>query len=135
MEVCGPQQDHHFLGWEAGVQDIAFYADDGSIMRRNPIWVQSTLTTHMQMFEQVGLHTNLGKTNETTCTPSFILWNLGKEAYKQQHMGKCANFGGQKHKKVSFSKCSVTIMMFSIRKHMERTNGRRLAQTQKSDTS
>ena len=69
MEVCITKEAQNGLGWAAGEQDIVFYADYSRIARRNPIWVQGVLTTFVQMFEQVQLERNLGKTKYTACTP------------------------------------------------------------------
>ena len=45
MEVCGPQEAQHGLGWAAGDQEIIFNADDGRISERKIIWFQGILTT------------------------------------------------------------------------------------------
>ena len=39
-----------------------FYAKDGCIMWREPLWVQGTLTTLVRMFEKLVIYKNLGKT-------------------------------------------------------------------------
>ena len=39
MDVCGPQEAHHGLGWAEGYQSIVLYLDDGCISGYNPIWV------------------------------------------------------------------------------------------------
>ena len=39
LEVYGPQKAHHKFGWAAGEHCIVFYADNGRIVGRNPIWV------------------------------------------------------------------------------------------------
>ena len=62
LEVCGTQEVHHRFGWSAGEHKICFYADDGRIAGRNPIWVQTILQAIVRMFERVGLQTNLGRT-------------------------------------------------------------------------
>ena len=72
LEVCGPQEAHNWLGWAAGGNTIIFYADDGRIAVRNPISVQTNLTTVARMFERVELITNLGKPRAMVCTPGFI---------------------------------------------------------------
>ena len=60
LEVCGTQDLQHGSGWAAGDNNIVFYADDGGIAGRNPIWVQKNLTVVLMMFERVGLQTNIG---------------------------------------------------------------------------
>ena len=63
MEVCAPQEAHHGLGWAVGEQNILFYGDDSQIMGRKTIWFQGALAILVWIFERVGLHKNLGKTN------------------------------------------------------------------------
>ena len=72
LDICDPQEAHHGLGWVEGEQYIVFYADYVHIVRRNPIWLQSTLMTLMRIFERVGPYTNLGNNKAMTCTPGFI---------------------------------------------------------------
>ena len=55
MEVCGPQEYHHVMGWAAGEKEILFYADDGFIAGRKPIWVQGKLTTIICIIEREGI--------------------------------------------------------------------------------
>ena len=54
------------MGWALGENYIVVNSNDGLIMGRNPIWVQGTLTTPMNMFEQLRMYTNLGKTKAMT---------------------------------------------------------------------
>ena len=62
LEVCGPQEAHHGLGWAAGEHIIVFYAYDGRIGVRKPIRVQTTLTAVVSM---PGEGTQTGKTQGT----------------------------------------------------------------------
>ena len=62
QEICVPQESQHGFGWSAVEHNIRFYADDGRIAGRDPIWVQAELTTMVRIFERVGLQTNLDKT-------------------------------------------------------------------------
>ena len=36
VEVCGPQEAHHRIGWELGERNLIFYADEGKIVGRDP---------------------------------------------------------------------------------------------------
>ena len=83
QEICGPQEARQVFGWSAGEHNICFYADDGRIAGRDPIWVQTALTTMVRMFERVGLQTFLNKTKAMICTPGFIWGQQGAEAYKR----------------------------------------------------
>ena len=72
LEVFGPKEAHHMLGWKVGEHNIIFYYDKGCIWESNPIWVQTTLTAVVRMLDRMGLIKNLGKTKAIVCTPGFI---------------------------------------------------------------
>ena len=69
-----------------------FYAKDGPIAGRNPIWVQGMLLTLVWMFERFGLYKNLGNNKAMTCTPIFIWGHLVQYTYKIQAMGEGTTF-------------------------------------------
>ena len=50
LELCIPQEAQYGFRWATGEQSICFYADDGKISGRNPIWVQTALTYMVRMF-------------------------------------------------------------------------------------
>ena len=80
QEICGPQEAQHSFGWSSGEQNIFFYADDGRIAGRDPIWVQTALTKMVRIFDRVGLQTNLNNTKAMICTSGFIWGQQGDEA-------------------------------------------------------
>ena len=57
--VCGPQEARHRMSWVAGERNLVFYMDDGRIAGRYKIWVQDSLTVTVEMFQTLGLDTNL----------------------------------------------------------------------------
>ena len=61
MEVYGTPEDQNGLGWAAGEHIIVSYVVDVRIAGRKTIWVQTTLTAVVRIFERVGLQKNLGK--------------------------------------------------------------------------
>ena len=69
---CRKCQVQHEFRWAVGEHKIVFYADDSRMTGCNPIWVQKTLTEVVQMFERVGLQSNLRKTKVMVCTLGFI---------------------------------------------------------------
>ena len=44
QDICGPQEAQHDFWLSMGEHNICFYADDGRIAGRDPIWVQAELT-------------------------------------------------------------------------------------------
>ena len=51
----GPQEAQHGFRWAAGEHNICFYTDDRRIAGQYPIWVQTSLTTMVRIFDRVGL--------------------------------------------------------------------------------
>jgi hypothetical protein len=41
---------------------VSFYVDDGVLLARDPVWLQSAFDVLITLFEQVGLKTNTTKT-------------------------------------------------------------------------
>ena len=80
------------MGWEVGKRKLAFYADYGRIVGREPYWFQDALLIMVEMFCRVGLQTNLEKTNAMVCTPGFIWGYIGEEAYKGRETGEGVTF-------------------------------------------
>ena len=60
------------MGWEAGEQDLVFYADEGWIAGRDHIYVDDALVVTVKMFSRVGIDTNLENMKELVCTPGYI---------------------------------------------------------------
>ena len=58
-EVCSPQEAQHGMGWEAGKNNLVFYADDGRIVGWDHKWVQDALTVMVEMFWRMGLEAKL----------------------------------------------------------------------------
>ena len=55
-----------------GECNLIFYAYNGGIGGRDHIWVQDALTVSIEMFQQMGLETNLEKTKSLVCTHRYI---------------------------------------------------------------
>ena len=86
------QEAYHRLGWTADEHKIVFYEDDGRIAGRNPIWVQTTLTLVVWIFERVGIITNLGNTKAMMCNPGLIWEKQETSSYKRRAAGEGATF-------------------------------------------
>ena len=55
LKVFGKQEAHNGLSWFTGEHNIVSYEGDSSIEGCNPIWVQTTLTMVVRIFDGVGL--------------------------------------------------------------------------------
>lgn len=62
LEVCGTQDTHHGLVWVVLENNMVLYEDYGRIVGRNPILVQTTLSTVVRIFDRVGINMNLCNT-------------------------------------------------------------------------
>ena len=130
LEVCGSQEVHHGLGWTSGENNIVLYADDGRILGRNPIWVQTDLTSVVGMFEIVGLQKKLGNTKATVCTTGFIWGKQGVAAYKQRATGEGETSRKQKKTRVSYDECRTMMEALLLHHHMECAHGKVMPHTQ-----
>ena len=50
LEVCGPQESQHGMGWLVGDQDVVFYTDGGHILVGEP---------HMVLGDDEDIHMNV----------------------------------------------------------------------------
>ena len=92
IEVYGTQEAHHGFGWAEVKHNIFLYVDDGQILGRNSIRLQTTLTGMVSMFGILGLQKNLGNTKAMVFTPGFNWLKQGLAAYKRGATGKGGNF-------------------------------------------
>ena len=99
--VCGPQEARHGMGWEAGESNLTFYADDGRIGGRDHIWVQDALTISLEMFQQMGLETEMKKTNALVCTPGYIRGSGVMRPTKRKATREGATFREGKRARIS----------------------------------
>ena len=116
-----------------GYQYIFFYAKDGRIAGRNPIWVQGTLTTLIQIFERVDLYKNLGNTKSRTYTPSFVWDKMVKKAYNMRAMGEGNTSQEWKRTRVSCGECDKTMAESSLQQHVASIHWRILAQKREAE--
>ena len=117
----------------AGEHSSVFYADNGRIAGRNPIWVQTKLTAVVRMFDRVELIQNLGKTKAMVCTPGFIWGQQRTFFYKRRAMGEGDTFWDRKKTRVICTEYGGEMVVSSLCPHMERTHGRVLPHTREVD--
>ena len=70
LEVCRKQEAHNGLVWDMGENNMVFYADNNRIVGRKHIWIQTTLTAVVRMFERARLKNNPSQNKSvflTTC--------------------------------------------------------------------
>ena len=75
------------------------------------------------IFDRVGLHKNMSKTNSMVFTPGFIWGQQGVEAYKQIDTGEVPAFRKRDKNRVSFEDYGGGgVTASSLRHHMKRSN-------------
>ncbi len=72
---------------QSATRMVSFYVDDSVLLARDPVWLQSAFSVLITLFEQVGLKTNMKKTQVMTCVPGKIRESLSKEVYHDSRMG------------------------------------------------
>ena len=122
LELCGYQDAHHGFVWAAGEKKIVLNAEDIQIARHNHIYVQTTLTAMVSMFDRVGIHTNLVKTKAILYTPGFIWGQHGSAVYKKRSTVEGSTFRKRKITRVSCTECGRKIGASSLCHRMERSN-------------
>ena len=120
QEISGTQEAQQGFGWSMREHNIFFYADDGQISGRDPIWVQTVLTKMVRMLERFGLQKNLNNTKAMICTPWFAWGYQGAEAYKRQATGEVPTFRERNRTRVIREKCGETMSASSLLHHIER---------------
>ena len=56
-------------GMEGRHQSAVFYANDGMVVSLDPAWLQGAFSALVDIFDSVGLQTNVGKTVSMACHP------------------------------------------------------------------
>ena len=69
-------------------QAALFYADDGMVASPDPRCLQWAFNALVNLFEQVGLQTNVGKTVSMVCRPCQAAGNQSDAAYKRKMTGE-----------------------------------------------
>ena len=72
---------------QSAARMVSFYVDDGVLLVRDPVWLQSAFNILITLFEQVGLKTNTKKTQVMTCVPGKIRESLSERVYHDSRMG------------------------------------------------
>jgi hypothetical protein len=95
---------------------VAFFVDNGLVAARCPVWLQSSFTILVNLFERIGLFMNAIKTKVMTCLLGKIRVARTKEEYTAQQTGDAAT---AKHRCVDCEVCDVSLAAESLRSHLE----------------
>ena len=102
---------------------VLFYVDDGYIASRDPELLQKCVDTLVEIFERVGLYTNVDKTKAMTCLPGKIRYRLSDESYNRRFgSGEQAEeqVEEEEEDKVECHICKKMLKPASLQKHLEK---------------
>jgi hypothetical protein len=97
---------------------VSFYVDDGVLLVRDPVWLQSAFDVLITFFDQVGLKSNTTKTQVMTCVPGKIRESLSKEVYHDSRMGLLSS-ADRKCLRVNCNICGEKLRASSLQSHLE----------------
>jgi hypothetical protein len=118
------QEDDGSEGVSAVIEQLTlFYADDGLIGARDSDWLQRALTCLVDLFERVGLQTNISKTKAMTCIPGSIRGKLSTLAYKRWMDGAGLTSRERQRQRVSCPTCGQGLAAGSLKQHMRTQHG------------
>jgi len=114
--------EHDGLGLMVKERLVLFFVDDGLIAARNHEWLQMAIAKLSELFERVGLRTNIQKTKAMTCTPGYISSQLSSPAYKRRQEGG-ESYRERKRRRVTCSHCGLDLAAGSLGKHLRVQHG------------
>ena len=94
-----------------------FYVDDAYLASRDPDFLQRALDVLVDLFAQVGLETNVKKTQAMTCTPGRIRTQLPTATYQRMKRG-LVTAEEWDSRKVQCRQCSKPMAASSLRRHL-----------------
>jgi hypothetical protein len=104
-------------------QLVLFYADDGLLAARNHLWLQMALSRLCELFERVGLRTNVQKTKTMTCTPGYISGQVAVPAYRRRMEGVGESYRERQRRRVECSICGKDLAASSLDSHHRTVHG------------
>ena len=95
-----------------------FYTDDAFIASTDPELLQEAMDVLVDLFERVGLRTNVSKTKAQTCIDGKIRTQLADAAYTNSHMGLHTQKEWDR-RRVECDVCQKELAASSLSKHLE----------------
>ena len=98
---------------------VIFYADDGVVASKDPIWLQLELDMLTGLFDWVGLQTNIRKTVGMVYRPCWVARVLADEAYTRRMKGEGKSFKEQHRERVLCPECGKYLAKGSLVTHRQ----------------
>ena len=95
-----------------------FFADDGIIASRDPVWLQQAIDRLVELFASVGLETNTTKTQVMINFPGDISKPHSDEEYKRARTGEGMDYHGRKRQPIPCPVCDKPVTGYTIKRHM-----------------
>ena len=100
----------------------AFYAVDGIVQSRDPIFLQSSFDILICLFERDMLRTNTTKTKVMVCVPRKICIHTSNHVYNNMREGLTTHADWSK-RQVQCEECGVHMASSSLPSHREKIHG------------
>ena len=98
-------------------QAALFYADDGMVASSDPQWLQWAFNAIVDLFERLGLRTNVGKTVSMTCRPCPAAGNQSEVVYGRKMTGEGPTYRERLKERVKCGECRKGIAAGSLEAH------------------
>ena len=95
------------------------YAKYGLITSMRATGLQRVFDTLMELFDRVGLRTNVAKTVSMACQIFRVLGVHSSEAYRLWMTGEGQTYRNQLHQRVQFPDCDVDLAAGSLASHIQ----------------
>jgi hypothetical protein len=112
-EVVAEEELEHLMATFFAI----FYVDDAYLASCDPDFLQLALDILVRLFAQVGLKTNVAKTQAMICTPGRICTQLPEASYRRMQQG-IVSAAEWDTRMVQCRECGVTISANSMRLHL-----------------
>ena len=95
-----------------------FYADDAFVASRLAPFLQEALDTLVDLFERVGLRTNVRKTKTMVCVPGKVRTRWRDSSYRRRYKGLNSRQEWES-RRVECDQCGRQMSAASLRRHLE----------------
>jgi Reverse transcriptase (RNA-dependent DNA polymerase) len=95
-----------------------FYADDGWLASTDPIIVQQALSAATNLFSQMGLQMNVGKTKSLCSQLGYVRHSVSTPAYRRRMTGEGDTYSARNRQPTQCPHCPRMVQKCNLRMHM-----------------
>jgi len=100
-----------------------FYVDNELIASICSEWLQRAIDVLMELFERMGLRTNMTKAQAMTCMPGYICTNLSHVVYCHRTRGNGNSHRERQRRQVECSECGKAMAAGLLSRHLLTQHG------------